>query len=141
MSKELQLIEYLSLYLPYGVKIMSPGGNIRILTHSESTEYYVSIRSQFIKASKLILKPLGSVTEEELTELMQQKYSLGKLRKYTDDIYQWFIGGEIAEAFCVDLVLQNDYWFVIELIKRHYDVFGLIPQGKAVDYYELNKEV
>lgn len=114
-------IEHSSRYLPYGVKI-SNGGIPRLLTGIKIQKdgslciNYESIIYSALGRYKLILRPLSDLTEDYVSQFILDKLS----KCSSKDIKQCLSYNEI------------DY-----LLKHHFDIYGLIEKGEAIDINTL----
>jgi hypothetical protein len=121
MKKELK--DYLHLYLGCEVFIESysfMNGNKREKLIDKLTEVGINGRIDCEKYTppdgdvKLVLRPLSDMTEEEKTEMMQQKhkYDTGNSMSHTITDHAYRV-----------------HW----AINKHFDLFGLIEAGLAID--------
>jgi len=139
-------VKHLAPYLPYGLKLVFENGRqiiMKYLAH-EDKNIYVSCLDGIGSYSvsdwgiKPILRPLSDldkpiVTDKNLTVKPSIDFDLVK-----DEDGNWcdeFMAdyGESPTAK-VD-VTQMNLW----LFEYHFDVFGLIPAGLAIDINTLNK--
>jgi hypothetical protein len=134
--KEL-LLKDLSARLPYGV-IVSPidCGKAKLIGFKDGYAILFDLVSQKeydkpweIEYIKPYLRPMSSMTEEELHEVQE---ILGK-------------GVEIREDFIVIVDSSINSFTYLELIavfkwllKKHFDFMGLIPKGLAIEVTESN---
>ena len=132
------LIKYLAPYLPYDVLIASP-------EFKSGSRALVTLRGQHIKDSglsdslyKLVLRPIADITKNQ--DINGEKFSpLVKLAfEFNLSMYQ-FEGGKF---YCKNYgkfiePVELPYAVVERLAAWHFDIFGLIPQGEAVDLNTL----
>lgn len=120
-------MKHLLPYLPYGLKAMV--GNIEkdVLMHQNYSNNYqiwfMILLGDAQVVAKPILKPLHDLTYGDI-ESLKDKYDVG----VTDD------GGEMFRD--KDCSIKPNEWRyddVEYLIKNHFDVFGLIEKGLAVE--------
>ena len=119
-------IKHLAPYLPYNLKVsklhtLSAGGGIGSIEHlltTKSTNY------------KPILRPISKFGDSDDLRKVHEFIGLGKWCEAYDDYFNaWF-----DDAGNVDkLVLQAPYEVFQFFLANHYDVFGLIPKGLAVE--------
>lgn len=119
-------LKHLAPYLPYGIQIetviLAYTGNPPEPSHDEygSTELTLKNIEQHLKYGfRPILRPLSDL-EKHSPELIGE-FNLNGLPKKE-----------------MDCVAGCSYEFVIELFKRHFDVFGLIEKGLAIDINTLD---
>ena len=130
-------LKQLAPYLPYGLKWTSPfGGTDRmtgiitdnVVMDSDGTEINDSIDLNYIKEPrcKPILKPLSDLFKRkrinDLRELSNNDMLLFGLNGFEGDLTN-------VESY------KNDLNFTVleYLYKNHFDVFGLIEKGLAID--------
>ena len=147
-------IEYLSMYLPYRIQIKWDSGVVETMEAIDITK--IDVTDSF----KPILKPLESITEEGFKEIAKENGGTLIFFHINNNVLEWALNKRYSKYINRNEGFVNFYmppnrtrfrndmsgddipvWLFMSLIKRHYDVFGLIQQGKAVNYYELNKEV
>lgn len=130
IEKEL-LMKDISCRIPYGVIVNVSGiSNVKLTSLSWYGEVGVddgSTNLYPISEIKPYLFPLSNMTKEQ--------------RKYIN--HRWGINDEFnfeVDANCSQLIIDicdvRDY--INWLIKNHFDVYGLIPKGLAIDGTELN---
>lgn len=131
-------IEHLAAYLTYGLKVKTdslgifkvngyrtiPSGKISILTNDTHVG--------FLQEIQLVLRPLSELTKEHVKEI----YELDSVNIELIDICEW--GEEICHMVKNNQPLQLRQFNI--LFKYHYDVFGLIESGLAIDINELNNK-
>lgn len=137
-------LKHIAPYLPYELKAVK--GITRIKLTAVNLELpqiyhtsYLGSRLRVvsdINSIKPILRPLSDLTKEievngikmnPITNLKTQGYHLN-----FDDEFTF-------EDFIKSDILNNSYGFIDLLIKWHFDVFGLIENGIAVDINTLNQ--
>ena len=131
------LLRYLSMALPYGVKALVCGWDeekgeveVPLKIYSTNTDGYVYFETNkydvnylSVEECCLYLRPLSSMTKEELEELNCLCYHNISVQ---DDILCGYICGiEITDV-------QNF------LLRYHFDFMGLIPKGLAIEVTEEN---
>lgn len=119
------IIEYISPYLPYGVEVLDSKNKRWKLTNT-------NIDFVYAKRWKPILRSMNDISDileidGELHFCAQDEFTSYQLREYND-----------LPDGCLNSILDIlPYSSVIDLIKWHYDVFGLIEEGLAVDIKSL----
>lgn len=140
MEKELEL-KYLSAY-PVGLKLLQDTSNWHepLPEKTRIVEYcgyqnltYVSVYynildvkgggSDYLDQFKLILKPLSDLRKTGVIDELK-----GLLRE-SEGYIMW---SDIDKT-----PLDYPYWAVEILLKNHFDVFGLIEKGEAIDINTL----
>ncbi len=119
-------LKHLAPYLPYGLKLRQPvlrrGFRTRLITVNNILD---TIERQNI--IKPILRPLSDLTKNDFGgDLIEEFYTLDfekQILRIVEDI-RW--------------VNQCDYLLIQLLIEKHYDIFGLIEKGLAIDINTLN---
>lgn len=135
------LLNYLSMALSYGVIINTPNGDGYLNSINQTifgNEYGINInptRRDYFNDEKNILKPylrpLSSMTEEE----DEKRIQLGIWRgPQTDGYAVTRISPDIPECYNSQ-AFQNALKF---LLREHFDIFGLIPKGLAIEVTEEN---
>ena len=152
---ELEL-KHLAPYLPYGLEILEiTKGNFECDPNNEDKELLTDRNvSRFIGkkpyrclSQKPILRPLSNLTLDVINKFYVNKAENGIiLRKYitpkTMEITLTATYKMMGDSFTDFIISQNsiintDYWLVELLLKHHYDVFGLIEKGLAIDINTL----
>lgn len=126
-------IEILSLYLPHNVELFSTTtGKIYKLcanTYNHGSEE-VSISSALESGHfKLRLYPLSMLTEEIEHE--------GKRFVPLDEILKWYSKPYWPKNRPINPIRDWRHKDIQKLLEWHFDVFGLIDQGKAIDKSKL----
>jgi hypothetical protein len=128
-------LKHLAPYLPYGLKAIDSDGNIDIVTCIDIEE----IDGYEIKP---ILRPLSDL-DKEITHNGESFVPLNKIfRSYYSDYGFDFCAINNFEAWALDedghptdeTMTLNDYLLFFEW---HFDVFGLIDNGLAIDINTL----
>ena len=134
---ELEL-KHLSPYAPYGIKVFL-GKTERDLTAISIDSKFVFINQWSgsrekqmagIENIKPILRPISEFGDSDDLRKVHEFIGLGKWCEAYDQYFDvWF--NDLAN---VDkLVLQAPYEIFTYFLANHYDVFGLIPNGLAVN--------
>lgn len=121
-DKEL-LFKFLCAILPYGVIIEG-------LEHPEimTIKHLALISAMSTEPYKPYLRPMSSMTEEE----DEKRIQLGIWRSAQTD--EWEVVG-ITSDYRSSQGFQNALKFLLE---NHFDIFGLIPKGLAIEVTEEN---
>ena len=119
-DKEL-LLRYLSMALPYKVKVCLYEKETCILTGIDGYEVYLDVDSDSfrIESIKPYLRPMSSMTEDEINEFI-----------LISDTVLW-LGNK--RSTCM-LSIEQINW----LSAHHFDFLGLIPKGLAIEVTEEN---
>lgn len=127
-------LEHLSAYLPYGLKMIFEGKGGREITLSSITSqgrYGIVISGgtgpMWLNSCgfKPILRPLSDLTKE--IEHNGERF-------VPIDILGWNSYENIIKKGICDSV---GYQYMIKLFEWHFDVFGLIDKGSAIDINTL----
>ena len=119
-DKKLEL-RYLSMALPYRVKVCLYEKETCILTGIDGYEVYLDVDSDSfrIESIKPYLRPMSSMTEDEINEFI-----------LISDTVLW-LGNK--RSTCM-LSIEQINW----LSAHHFDFLGLIPKGLAIEVTEEN---
>ena len=135
-NKEL-LLKDLCARVPYGVKVQYMN-NIFVIDYVSSyEEVKLDIPDNWtvgVSEVKPYLFPFSSMTDE-------QKSGLNK--KFTvqfsgNNVYSIHYHSEGYWDTDLELYLQGWLWFINWCYKNHFDIYGLIPMGLALDATGLN---
>ena len=143
-DKEL-LLKDLCARLPYGVKVAF--FNEDLTYHSEPKTLtgiecinnlnYSSLEDEdgnttIVEFVKPYLFPLSSMTEEQ----WDKEFRGYGITEFTRDSFKY--GCETLEFNNNNPNLSKTVKFINQLIKNHFDIYGLIPKGLAIDATGLN---
>lgn len=125
-------LKYLANYLPYNIIGISPSGNKFYLSTSsnmlgkgiESRNIDTFLNDEF----KLILRPLSDLTKE--IEVNGERFV--PINKFPSS-WQRYTNNEIQ----VNNIQALNYRTFQLLLEWHFDVFGLIEKGLAIDFNTL----
>ena len=142
------LLKDLCVRLPYDVKIHTKCLDIDTNTEVEvvgvlsmidndtvvafttdNTSCYIYVT---IPEVKPYLFPLSSMTDE----LWDKEFRGYNITEFTRDSFKY--GCETLEFYDHNPDLSNMVGFINQLIKHHFDIYGLISKGLAIDATELN---
>lgn len=144
MTKENKniLFNYLSMALPYGVKVLNTAEDLNeiceldsIMTSRKHDKVFVGLTlpddaiMTGIEMVKPYLRSMSSMTEEEFLEYHNIKYNKVTYRRN----YGRFDVGKYRN---VGIIPIKDY--LVWLLKNHFDFMDLIPQGIAIEVTEEN---
>lgn len=135
------LFKDLCARLPYGVKYIRNSWNyewnqelsvIEILEDIDKDGYINNTKVYSVEDIKPFLFPLSSMTMEQWEEAPKGKlitnFTFSKLKS----------GDFILDSFRYDNDLHILLDFIQWLIKNHFDIYGLIPKGLAIDATDRN---
>ncbi len=123
------LLKDLCARLPYGVKVQDELGRINklVIGNADLIRLYYNDFSIYSeeKLSLPYLFPLSSMTEEQKKEYNRWKHEI--------PICHYEYGDVVEEIELFDSPESFEY-----LIENHFDYYGLIPKGLAIDATNLN---
>jgi hypothetical protein len=119
------LLKYLCMALPYKVKVCLYEKETCILTGVDGYEVYLDVNSDSfrIESIKPFLRPMSSMTEEEKEEF--DGFCV-------IDEFAWKGNSEIGYKNQAIIMSDAIEW----LLKKHFDIFDLIPKGLAIKVTE-----
>lgn len=133
-------LKHLAPYLPYGLKC--------VFYHNDNTteiceitmaskngigyddeEYYKNnLNTCYYKLTKPILRPLSDLSKSKFKDMMPIEINID------EDLSIW--SSDIPFAVVIDF---NEYYEAVTFsFKNHFDVFGLIEKGLAIDINTIN---
>ena len=129
MENKLEL-RHLAPYLPYALKILNPYGDIvELISLSKNGSYWDGeITPCGFDKFKPILRPLSDLSRDEFHIEILEKYGdmqISHVGTFFFALDGWTNFSELQEVLNV-------------LYNNHFDVFGLIPKGLAIDINTLN---
>jgi hypothetical protein len=125
-------LEHLASYLPYGLMLKTETGIIKLLSldtvlkmvnfgHGDAKE---------LSEIKLILHPLSDLTKE---------VEINGIKVIPDSESFNLLGGRFLSTVLKDNGIETlPYNLIQKLFEWHFDVSGLIEEGLAIDYNEVN---
>ncbi len=127
-------LKHLATYLPYSLKVQHESGLTMLMTCERKKGDFLSIESVIQRYGKPILRPLSDL-EKEVTHNGEKFVPIDWFEEnyFTLDLHEQ----------CQRLVSDNrwvngcDYMLIDQLIEWHFDVFGLIENGLAIDINTL----
>lgn len=131
------LIKDLCARLPYGVKLLCPdafGGYTSILEEMDIYNWIKDSEGYIYEITEVkpYLFPLSSMTDE----LWDREFMGCGITEFTRDSFKY--GCETLEFNNSNPDLSSMVRFINQLIKNHFDIYGLIPMGLANDATGLN---
>jgi hypothetical protein len=130
-DKEL-LLKDLCARSPYGVKIFV-NDNVEILDSVDMLDKvacYDGWCASDIEEVKPYLFPLSSMTEEQLFEVQE---ILGKNEIEIEDGFLHIVDSDRNTITYLEILALLEWFY-----KNHFDIYGLIPMGLAIDATGLN---
>jgi hypothetical protein len=136
-------IKHLAAYLPYKLRIKYQERNqVMNLGQGHST-HWIGIKSvinwQNVNGEppKPILRPLSDLTKE-IDNTDDLIYSIiNELSSVCDAYWEWL--DSCNSVIIPDNLKQAPYELIISLLENHYDIYGLIDDGLAIDINTLNQ--
>jgi hypothetical protein len=132
-------LKHLAPYLPYGLQVMDCEHNvnsIELVVGLHNDEFITHIDNLEFKSGKPILRPLSDLTKE--MEFDNEKFTPSKDKYWGMNSFQYHINQfENWESPSAYLNSRAPYGLLLVLIKWHFDVFGLIEAGLAIDINTL----
>lgn len=130
-------LKHLAPYLPYGLKGKRDGYNKGILM--QGLDYSENVLTNFgyidIKYFNPILRPLSDLTKEIALENGKKIIVINTFFRESRDLLEKEL--RITNG---NLIIDFLSWVIIQkLLEFHFDVFGLIKNGLAIDINTLNK--
>lgn len=144
------LLKDLCARLPYGVKclvnytfcnettdyedVKASDVDTLIMINQQCESYFFERLSEWFDVDefKPYLFPLSSMTDE----MWDKEFREYGITEFTRDSFKY--GCETLEFNNSNPNLSNTIKFINQLIKNHFDIYGLIPKGLAIDATELN---
>lgn len=150
---ELEL-KHLAPYLPYELKCLTINAGLGEKTRATM----VGIQRQMLylktdvatitrgfSEAKPILRPLSDLTKEieQISIDYNKQFNVPAMRWGSIYIDLKTIASEdkdITKTLKYFLIENMSYWVMQELLKKHFDVFGLIEKGLAIDINTLENQ-
>ena len=124
-------LKHLAPYLPYGLKVKHESNITMLMTCERKQGDFLAIESVIHGYGKPILRPLSDLTKE----ITHNGENFVPIEEYHylrfEEISNYKSGG-----IWLNHIHFREYNVLIEL---HFDVFGLIEKGLAIDINTLNK--
>ena len=136
-NKEL-LFKDLCARLPYGVKFLRESWNfewdqelsvIEVLEDIDKDGYINNTKVYNVEDIKPYLFPLSSMTREQLFEVQEM---LGKNEIEIEDGFLHIVDSDRNVITYLEILALLEWFY-----KNHFDVYGLIPMGLAIDATNL----
>ena len=159
MSNEKLTLEQLSVYSPYGLKLLSNKNEIAVLAGMHDWLIFADTsdteREYYYDEVKLILRPLSDLTKEiehngekfvpiiELFKIEWPNHAKAYFWDWDFEIVQNWVkvsNTGTAKSTTVNLqqISKNEFWLIQKLLSWHFDVFGLIDKGLAVSIHDVS---
>ena len=142
--KKLKL-KHLAPYLPYGLNTqfwVNDAAYVKLMVDEKRDKLLTSQNVHFVLTyCKPILRPLSDLTKE--IEVNGEKFV--PLRRLNEDSEYPLLIEDDGTIYFTDacelnmLEITSIYDIFQKLYQWHFDVFGLIPEGLAIDINTLNK--
>lgn len=135
-------LKHLAPYLPYELKIEAP--NPKRVIH---TLIGLDLKDALIRVDKILendLEHFGNVQLDfetikpilrPLSDLAEYKKKTGLKLSHNSGV---FIGCALRSWGASDVIEGIPYYDIVKLFENHFDVFGLIEQGLAIDINQLD---
>ena len=125
-------LKHLAPYLPYGLKNQRAFHKPKVIDGIVGNKVYFGDTVLFINQIEPILRPLSDLTKE--IEFDNEKFTPSKDKYWGMNSFQYHINKfENWESPSAYLNSCAPYGLLLVLIKWHFDVFGLIDAGLAID--------
>jgi len=131
-------LKHLAPYLPYQLRFQTKFDNssyymagleisksVIILKAINNAKNVKRLLFKTLVDTKPILRPLSDLTKEQFNHIWNEE---------TDFLSIELIVGMDAESFCKS---EFTFGFYNSLFENHFDIFGLIPEGLAIDINTL----
>lgn len=134
--------KYIAPYLPYGLNFRISEGKIFPLNANHIFNNHTGQYKGLERGAKIILRPLSDLTKE--IEVGGNRF-VPVEKMYNGTINSWKNNQEtcgiwydyIMELHDHDLIKELQYSDILFLLEWHFDVFGLIEQGLAIDINKI----
>jgi len=143
MKKQLTL-EHLACYLPYGLKIYNIMDK-SIVEMSVESEIYKYERKTELNGIASIMVVLNSNTLKPILRHLSDLHN----SEWSTLVKVWDLKYDKQNGWGTDLTIEggeSTFWGLYgnfslfkELFRNHFDLFGLIDDGLAIDINDLNK--
>lgn len=158
LTQEPLELKDIASYLPYEVKVKHISGKVFVANQIRGKKF-IGYDDNFeacshIEDSKLVLRPLSDLINDivingvTLLPIKALDYLFGQHSEAFEEKYDMIVTdnfikiwqGKSFFVISIDSTILDEPFRVVEkLIEWHFDVKGLIPQGKAIDMNTLNK--
>ncbi len=143
-------LKHLAPYLPYGLKLIVGGNkaNVAYMSTKRIAFIYTSGIGEVNKLAwghasgkvKPILRPLSDLTKEiehNGEKFVPEEWFIKEIQRHSVKALFDIMHSSGLEA----AILSADYFVIQKLFEWHFDVFGLIPEGLAIDMNTLKKKI
>lgn len=133
-------LKNLAPYLPYGLKIqignLKDGYDLEMTCEDEMESQCISVKDVIKGEHKPILRPLSDLTKE--IEVNGEKFvPLEIINLHSCKLFHTTrLVNKNGYDFDITQIPHNSF---VRLLEWHFDVYGLIEKGLAVDINTLNK--
>ncbi len=141
MEKKLEL-RHFAAYLPFGLKFRISEGKIFNLNANHIFNNHTGNYKGLDRGAKIILRPLSDLTKEievggeMFVPIDKIDYEFGMLYYFASGNKGLLIKRRNTNIYAYSM----DYFLIQQkLFEWHFDVFGLIEQGLAIDINTLSK--
>src|SRR5699024_104832 len=139
-------LKHLAPYLPYGLKGKYTLSNVISLSVNQKDEVRDKLLAIdcvpfFLSYCKPILRPLSDLNKAKLFD----NYGDEKLTAIEEFEGNWdlspldWVLREVSKGNQVERLLELSYLVIEKLIEHHFDIFGLIEAGLAIDINHFEK--
>lgn len=148
-SEQLAATKYLHLYLgcPITYEVWGQaceevyGVRRKKITTTLSTFVYRNIiQGDFEWPYNIILRPLSDMTSEEFREIFKPLQPKDIPDEELKDTIQSLIDGGMETCDFDGVSAHTVFEYTRQLLSKHFDLFGLIPNGLAIDATTINNE-
>ena len=140
-------LKHLAPYLPYGLKNQRALHKPKVIDGIVGNKVYFGDTVLFINQIEPILRPLSDLTDPIINLIFKDTGENGiTISRYIADSSKdltititYKMMGDVFTDFVINRsdIKHTDYWIVEILLINHYDVFGLIDAGLAIDINTL----
>lgn len=145
-------LKHLAPYLPYELKVKASSDIYKVdgVDISDQTIIAYELEEMWLpmRSCKPILRPLsdltkleeGLISEHSINMLIEEKFKMeyGVFSHYKGDL-EFQIEGDSSQGYDSAKTISFEVTEFVrnELLKAHYDIFGLIEEGLAIDINTL----
>ena len=142
-------LKHLAPYLPYVLKMASntKGRSAYVITIKRRLKAIEILTPELIDVMlflnrKPILRPLSDLTKE--IEVNGERFvPIDYLSNFTNEHLMFDRTQQVIEYLYIeqsqDYVFQLPYELIQKLIEWHFDIFSLLDNNLAINYYDINK--
>ena len=124
-------LKHVTPYLPYDLQIEPLYQSMGHMGGFHHKTVDISVLGRYeLEEIKPILRPISDLTIENMKDFSGVNFS-----RYSEDFLN-----SILEAYKKDIKIQNlSYRLMQPLFENHFDIFGLIEKGLAIDINTIKK--